>query len=262
MPRARIILLVLCMVVLSACDLGGQSAAPTATLPPPPPTSVAGGEITPIDPATLGVTAVIVKEHGEAELRNTPSTDPNATVFRVAGGTNLVPMEAVALAVPGANGLQFIGLFFKVSVPSPEGDIVGWLEGSQLNYAVSGRQTPRPTPTLSPNGAATATAVVQESGKDYSSLPLPYFNTIGTPDREAIGVDYVFLYEKPDAGSQVVGIVPARRGAVFLQARDNPGGEMIIRRGAAWHAGTWFHLQFGETRGWVVAEMLNIQYVQ
>ena len=237
--------------MLASC--ASAPAAPAPTIPPP--MAVSCGSVEFRDLTTdLGVSAVVVKPDGTAPLYSEPCVDQKKVIGRLPAGTNLEPLEARALFTLNANGASLeAGIFYRVRFNEQE----GWLFSEQLNFELTAPQGPIVKPTLSPNGQATATAI--SGGHNPAGSSVPYYNSIGTPAVEALGgAKYVYLYEQPDFSSQVVALVPPRKGATVLLVRDNPGGELVTKANAAYRVGTWFEVIINHSQGWVHESSLFI----
>ena len=243
--------LVFLMGILAAC--GGAPTAPTPTVPPPVVVSCGSAEFRDLK-ADLGVAAVVVKPDGDAPLYSSTCVDQQQIVARIPSGTNLVPTEARALFSTNANGAALeAGMFYKVRFNDSE----GWLFSEQLNYELTAPKAPIVKPTLSPNGAGTATAISAAHVPAGSSVP--YYTSIGTPAVEALGgAKYVYLYDSPSFDGVVVALVPPRKGASVILVRDNPGGQLVVKAQAAYHEGTWFEVLINHSQGWAHESSLFI----
>lgn len=249
-PVFQLAMLVLAMF-LAACG-GAPAPAPTAT-PAPPPIVLSCGSAESRDIHNeLGVSSVTVRPGGTAPLYSEPCQDQQKVLARVPGGTNLVPGEARALIIVINNIAQESGMFYKVTFAGK----TGWLFSEQLYYELLTEQQPIPAPTMSPNGQATATAAAENHKPAGSQVP--YYTSIGTPAVEALGgARYVYLYADHNFKSQVVALVPPKKGAIVLLI-DDQGGELITKANAKYNSNTWFLVLINHVEGWVHASSLAI----
>lgn len=244
------ILMVLFLTLLSACS-GPQGPQPTPAAPGVP-TGQQGTSAEQSDLAALGVTAVVVRPHGSANLYQ--DLDSGTVTALIPAGTEMSPLEVRDLGrspLPGVGG-QDVGYAFRVNYNNQE----GWVFGTQLHFRVAGRVELVPTPTPGQN-APTPTAVpTAVAGKT-----VPYFDTIGTRNEQSLqNVKVVYLYETPSFDAPVVGLLKPSRGLLFIMVGpQNTQSPVVTRFNAGYYEDTWFLVSAGTQQGWAHASVLEIR---